>query len=88
MSRQQTIAALINREEKLVIVPMTPNYKAQFHAIQCFGERFLSELLIMSSAPGEIELNPNYTWKFVLDEGLYSVDHEMQPILMYKFQQH
>ena len=81
-------AALIDPKEKVIIILAGNDLKERMHAIQCYGERFLNELLIRGSAPGEIELNPYWTWKFLLDKGLYEVDIDFIPIPMYKDQQH
>ena len=82
------LAALINKDERIVIVPILDELAHQMHSIQCYGERFLEEYLILPSAPGEIELNPNWTWKFVLDPGLHDIDQDFDGIPMYKYQQH
>ena len=84
----QTTAALINKDEKVIIVPLQEEIKQQMHAIQSYGERFMEEFLILSSAPGEIELNPNWTWKFIVDPGFYQIDDSFLNIPMYKEQQH
>lgn len=87
MNMQKT-AALINKNEKVIIVPLQDQIKQQMHAIQSYGERFMEEFLILSSAPGEIELNPNWTWKFIIDSGFYKIDDSFLNIPMYKEQQH
>lgn len=81
-------AALINKDEQVIIIPVIDRLAHQMHSIQCYGERFLEEFLILPSAPGEIELNPNWTWKFVVDPGLYDIDKGFVIIPMYKYQQH
>jgi len=82
------LAALIDKNDRVIIVPIQDEIKHQMHSIQCYGERFLEEFLILPSAPGEIELNPNWTWKFIIDAGLYSIDKNFESIPMYKYQQH
>lgn len=85
---EMTIAAMIDRTEKVIIVPLTEDARNQIHSIQAYGERFLEEHLILSSAPGEVELSPHWTWKFMLDPGLYDLDSSFDGIPMYKDQQH
>lgn len=83
-------AALLNKDEKVIIVLVAPDelFKNKMHAIQCYAERFMDEFLILNSAPGEIELNPAWTWKFIIDQGFYVLDGPFTPIPMYKEQQH
>jgi hypothetical protein len=82
------LAALIDKNDRVIIVPLQEELAHQMHSIQCYGERFLKEFLILPSAPGEIELNPNWTWKFIIDPGLYDIDKNFDYIPMYKDQQH
>lgn len=82
------LAALIDKEDKTIYIPLTDDIHDQMHAVQSYGERFLPELLILSSAPGEVELSPHWTWKFIVDPGLYNLDQSLIGIPMYKDQQH
>jgi len=81
------VAALIDKTDHIIIVPIK-KLAYRMHSIQCYGERFLEEFLILPSAPGEIELNPGWTWKFIIDSGLYDIDKSFDVIPMYKYQQH
>lgn len=85
------IAAFLDKTNKdiCVLVTKTTSFKKKMHSIQSYAERFMDELLILNSGPGEIELNPDWSWRFIVDDGFYTIDLGVFSIIpMYKEQQH